>query len=306
MTDNETKHGSMPAADEPTTTVVTGGTGGIGRAVAVALAALGHRVIIVGRSTTRAEAVLSQLETLAPGRGHEFVAADLSSVAETAAATDRIAATVRRLDSLVLCAGVLSVVTETTEEGLERTFVLNYLSRYLLIRRLLPDLTQAPSGRVVLVANAGKYRDSLNMDDLQLRGGGRGLQVAGRTQFANDLLAVELAEQVRDTSVEVTCVYPGLVATDVFTNARGVSRAARSVALTLQRLVGSSPTTAAKMPVFLAQDPAAIGTNGGFFGPKGRRRIPPRASRRDRRHELWVRSDKLVRPWLTEITDQAR
>ncbi len=296
-----------PADDghEFTTTVVTGGTGGIGRAVAVALATLGHRVIIVGRSTTRAEAVVAQLELLAPSRGHEFVAADLSSVAETAKAADRISATVRRLDSLVLCAGVLSLVAETTDEGLERTFVLNYLSRYLLVRRLLPDLAQAPSGRVVLVANAGKYRDSLTMDDLQLRDGGRGIQVAGRTQFANDLLAVELAERVSGTTVEVTCVYPGLVATEVFTNARGVSRPARSLALTLQRLFGSSPATAAKMPVFLAQDPAAVGTNGSFFGPKGPRRIPPRASRRDRRHELWARSDELVRPWLTDAIRQA-
>jgi hypothetical protein len=99
-------------------------------------------------------------------------------------------------------------------------------------------------------------------------------------------------------------VYPGLVATEVFTNARGVSRPARSLALTLQCLFGSSPATAAKMPVFLAQDPAAVGTNGGFFGPKGPRRIPPRASRRDRRHELWARSDELVRPWLTDVIRQ--
>jgi hypothetical protein len=54
------------------------------------------------------------------------------------------------------------------------------------------------------------------------------------------------------------------------------------------------------MPVFLAQDPQAVGTNGGFFGPKGRR-IPPRASRQERRRELWDHSDELVRPWLTGV-----
>jgi NAD(P)-dependent dehydrogenase (short-subunit alcohol dehydrogenase family) len=49
--------------------------------------------------------------------------------------------------------GHLSTAPEWTSEGLERNFVLNYLSRYLLARRLLPALIQAASGRLVLVSN---------------------------------------------------------------------------------------------------------------------------------------------------------
>jgi NAD(P)-dependent dehydrogenase (short-subunit alcohol dehydrogenase family) len=110
---------------------------------------------------------------------------------------------------------------EETSEALERAFVLNYLSRYLLSRRLLPALAAAPSGRLVLVANAGRYRDTLNFDDLQPCRGKPGLAVAGRTQFANDLFAVELAERVADTRVQVTCVDPGMVKTDVFRKCAG-------------------------------------------------------------------------------------
>ncbi|HEX8861743.1 MAG TPA: hypothetical protein VGC06_22105 [Actinomycetes bacterium] len=47
-------------------------------------------------------------------------------------------------------------------------------------------------------------------------------RVAGRSQFANDLLAVELAERLRGTNVVVTCVYPGVVRTSVWRNARGL------------------------------------------------------------------------------------
>jgi NAD(P)-dependent dehydrogenase (short-subunit alcohol dehydrogenase family) len=196
---------------------------------------------------------------------------------------------------------VLSTVAEWTAEDLERSFVLNYLSRYLLVRRLLPHLAQAPSGRVVLVANAGRYRDTLDLDDLQLRRRRRGLRVAGRTQFANDLLAVELAERVQGGGIEVTCVFPGLVATDVFHNARGLPRPVRAAATALQRLVGATPADAAHTPVFLADDPAAAGVNGGFFGPRGRRqRIPARVRRPDRRAALWTVSEQLVRPWLPD------
>jgi NAD(P)-dependent dehydrogenase (short-subunit alcohol dehydrogenase family) len=231
------------------------------------------------------------------------VRADLSLLRETARATDDITGHTDRLDAVVLCAGVLSTVAEWTDEEMERTLVLNYLSRHLLVRRLLPLLADSASGRVVLVANAGRYRDTLDLDDLHLRRGGRGLRVAGRTQFANDLLAVELAEHARGTRIDVTCVYPGLVATDVLRNARGLSRPVRSAATALQRLIAASPAEAARTPVYLAHDPAATGINGGFFGPgQRRRRIPNRVLLRpERRAALWAVGEELVRPWLSDL-----
>jgi NAD(P)-dependent dehydrogenase (short-subunit alcohol dehydrogenase family) len=288
--------------DRRRTVLVTGGTGGIGRAVAVELARLGDRVVIAGRSGERGAAVLAELEEAGPGAGHALVRADLSLLGETARAAGEIARRVDRLDAVVLCAGVLSTVAEWTDEDLERSFVLNYLSRYLLVRRLLPLLAEAPSGRVVLVANAGKYRDTLDLSDLQLRRGRQGMRVAGRTQFANDLFAVELAERVQGSRIEVTCVFPGMVATDVFRNARGLPRPVRAAFMALQRLVAASPIDAAQTPVFLARDSAAAGVAGSFFGPRRRRlRIPNRVLRADRRSALWAASEELVRPWLSDL-----
>jgi NAD(P)-dependent dehydrogenase (short-subunit alcohol dehydrogenase family) len=281
------------------TVVVTGGTGGIGRAVAVELARRGDRVLVVGRSPDRGAAVLAALNQAGPGAGHALLRADLSLLRETARAADQIAGQADRLDAVVLCAGVLSTVAEWTDENLERSFVLNYLSRYLLVRRLLPLLARAPAGRVVLVASAGRYRDTLDLDDLQLRRGGRGLRVAGRTQFANDLLAIELAERVRGSGIEVACVDPGMTATDVFRNARGVPRPVRTAAIAVQHLIAASPAAAAGTPVFLADDPEATGAGGAFFGPgRRRRRVPKRVLRPDRRAALWAASEELVRPWL--------
>lgn len=53
----------------------------------------------------------------------------------------------------------------------------------------------SPSGRVVLVANAGNDPDTLDLDDFFYRRGRPRLRVSARTQFANDLLAVELADR---------------------------------------------------------------------------------------------------------------
>ena len=139
----------------------------------------GDRVLFVGRNEERGAQVLAALREELPGVEHAFLPADLSLLSETARVADEVARRTDRLDAAVFCAGILSTVPEWTEEGLERNFVLNYLSRYLLARRLLPVLEEAPSGRLVLVANAGRYGDSLDLDDLQHRRGKPGLEWRG-------------------------------------------------------------------------------------------------------------------------------
>ncbi len=279
--------------------LVTGGTGGIGAAVALAVARAGASVVVTGRDAGRGRALLAELRALAPDGEHAFVPADLALLESTAALADTVLDLAPRLDAVVLCAGVLARVPEWTAEGLERAFVVNYLSRYLLLRRLLPALVAAPSGRAVLVANAGRYRDTLDLDDLQHRRGRPGLAVAGRTQFANDLLAVELAERVAASGTQVTCVYPGIVDTDVFRNARGFPAGAVRVARGVQRLLARSPEEAARTPAHLAVDAGAVGVHGRFFGPDLRERaVPARVRRPERRRALWDASEQLVAPHL--------
>ncbi len=281
--------------------LVTGGTDGIGRAVALGLARGGDRVLFVGRNAELGARVLDELREALPGVDHAFLPADLSLLSETARVADEAVRITDRLDAAVFCAGILSTVPEWTTEGLERNLVLNYLTRYLLARRLLPLLTEAPSGRLVLVSNAGMYGDSLDFDDLQHRRGGPGIRVSGRTQFANDLLCVELADRLRGTRVEATCVFPGVTDTGVFRNARGLPLVMRALAPAVLRLFASSPETAAQTPVYLAQDARATHTGGRFYGPKLKeRKVPARAQRPERRRGLWAASEGLVRPYLTQ------
>jgi NAD(P)-dependent dehydrogenase (short-subunit alcohol dehydrogenase family) len=144
-------------------------------------------------------------------------------------------------------------------------------------------------------------RDLLDFDDLQHRRGKPGLAVGGRTQFANDLLAIELAERVRGTSVQVTCVFPGVTRSSCFRNARGLPWLLRLLAPLVVRVIGHRPEVAARTPVFLAHDPAATSTNGLFFGPNGKPLpVPERARRPERRAALWDASEEMVRPYASE------
>jgi NAD(P)-dependent dehydrogenase (short-subunit alcohol dehydrogenase family) len=279
------------------TTLVTGATDGIGRAVAIELARNGDRLFLVGRDEARAHTLLEELRQVSRLE-HTFLRTDLSLLEDTARLAGEVERRAKRLDAIVCCAGVLSLVPEWTAEGLERNFVLSYLSRYLLVRRLTKMLSAGPSGRIVLVANAGVYRDTIDFDDLQHRRGKPGLAVSSRAQFANDLFTTELAERLRDTRIEATCVFPGAVRTKVFENARGLPWFAKLV-VPVVGLFAQRPAAAAATPVYLAQSPDAVNVSGRFFGPKRKpRRVPARALRGDRRAELWEASDALVRRYL--------
>jgi NAD(P)-dependent dehydrogenase (short-subunit alcohol dehydrogenase family) len=290
----------VESIEEGRVCLVTGGTEGIGRAVCLELARRGQRVLFVGRDQRRAEGVLAELRAASAGVEHAFIRADLSLLSETARVADEIGRYSARLDAAIFSAGILGTIPEWTGEGLERNFVLNYLTRHLLARLLLPKLLQAASGRLVLVSNAGRYSDTLDFSDLQQRRAKSGLAVAGRTQFANDLFAVELAERLRGTALEVTCVFPGVTRTRVFENARGLPWPLRLVG-PLLLCFGHSAESAARTPVFLAGDERARGTSGRFFGPRLKEiPVPERALRPDRRGLLWDASTLLVRDYLQE------
>ncbi|OLF18963.1 SDR family NAD(P)-dependent oxidoreductase [Actinophytocola xanthii] len=180
------------AAQPRRTVVISGATSGMGRATALARLDRGDTVIAIGSSAARGRSLVEQA---AAGDRLCFVHADLSSVAEN----ERVVAEIGRdnpvVDALVLFANRPSPRRVETAEGLEHTFALYYLSRYLLARGLTPALDAAADPVVVSVAGVGTTAGSIHWDDLQLTrryGTVRAQLQAGR---ANDLLGVAFAEQ---------------------------------------------------------------------------------------------------------------
>src|SRR5262245_54690787 len=132
------------------TILITGSTDGVGRHVALALAAEGAKVLIHGRNQERAERLLGEIRR----RGNDaamFYPADLASLAEV----HRLAAAVRRdhdrLDVLVNNAGIGSrsggPQRRTSAEGYELRFAVNYLAGFLLTQLLLPLIVASTPAR---------------------------------------------------------------------------------------------------------------------------------------------------------------
>jgi NAD(P)-dependent dehydrogenase (short-subunit alcohol dehydrogenase family) len=202
--------------------LVTGSTGGLGREVALRLAAGGAHVIIHGRNAERGREVVEEIEKAGVGSAR-FYAADLGSFAEVRRLAEEIRRDYDRLDVLVNNAGIWLTQGERqlSADGHELHFQVNYLSGYLLTRMLLPLLEASAPSRIVNVASAAQ--NPIDFSDVMLERGYSGSRAYAQSKLAQVLFTVDLAEELRDEGVTVVSLHPAtLMATDMVREA-GIS-----------------------------------------------------------------------------------
>lgn len=138
--------------------LVTGGSQGIGEAIARRLAAEGAAVAIVARNVARAGAVAAEIE--AEGGTARAFAADCTKVAEIEGAVAAIADAFGRLDIVVNCAGALvsKPLEETSETDWDTVFDLNVRGAFFLVKAVVPKLLAAGGGRIILTSSIAGLR----------------------------------------------------------------------------------------------------------------------------------------------------
>jgi 3-oxoacyl-[acyl-carrier protein] reductase len=195
----------MGAQAERRVALVTGGSRGIGRAIARAFADRGDRVAVHwGSSRDRAEQVLAEL----PGDGHSLVQADMADAAAVGAMVDRAAEQLGALDVLVNNAAVFAGVPPLSssyaewQEGWSQTLAVNLVGAANATFRAVPHLVAAGGGAVVNVSSRGAFRGE--PDDPAYAA-----SKAGLNAFAQSM-ALALAPH----DISVTCVAPGFVQTE--------------------------------------------------------------------------------------------
>ncbi|CAM3796272.1 SDR family NAD(P)-dependent oxidoreductase [Kibdelosporangium persicum] len=166
------------------TVVISGGTNGMGRATALARIARGDRVIVIGSDPAKTV------------EGARFLQADLSSVPEVVRVAGEIDGPV---DALALFANRIQPKRVETAEGLEYTFALYYLSRYLLGELLTPQLEASPAPVIINVAGVGTKAGRIHWDDLHLERKYSVVRAQLQAGRANDLLGVSFAAAQRRT-----------------------------------------------------------------------------------------------------------
>jgi retinol dehydrogenase 14 len=243
------------------TVLVTGATGGIGRATALGLAAMGAHLAITGRDRGRTEDAAHQIRAAGGGQVDAFVA-DLSAQSQVRRLAAEVLQRLPRIDVLVNNAGGYWNTRHVTADGLERTFALNHLAPFLLTSLLLGRLTQSAPARVVTVSSNAQAQGRIDFDDLQAERSYSGARAYNQSKLANVLFTYELARRLPGTSVTANALHPGLVNTSFGAEDPG---AVQRLFVPFMRPFMKAPARGAATSIRVASAPGLEHVTGRYF-----------------------------------------
>jgi uncharacterized protein len=219
------------------TVLLTGATGGLGNAIARALADRGAKLLLTGRRT-------DVLDPLAEELGGRALAADLADHA----AVEKLAAAAADTDVLVANAGLPAdgPVLEYTPEQIDRALDVNLRAPIFLARALTPGMVQRRRGHVVLMSSIGGIATT------------PGSALYSATKFGVRGFGLALRQDLRGTGVGVTVIHPSFIAEAGMFAESGVKlppgaspRRPRDVAAAVVRAIERGPAEIMVAPILL-------------------------------------------------------
>jgi NAD(P)-dependent dehydrogenase (short-subunit alcohol dehydrogenase family) len=282
--------------------VVTG-TGGLGYETALALARAGGEVILAGRNPKKGAASLARIEALVPAADIRFEPLDLASLASVKAFGERMLGRRNSLDVLINNAGVMTPPKrETTSDGFELQFGVNYLGHFALTAHLLPLLRKGRDPRVVNLSSLAHRSGTIQFDDLQAERRFSPWRTYQQSKLAMLMFALELQRRsdAQGWGLMSNAAHPGYARTDLMANGPGPNSPLVMLGALLRPL-SQSAAEGALPTLFAATSPAAV--KGGYYGPGGfyemkgppkPAKIMPQAKDPKVAARLWEVSEKLT------------
>jgi retinol dehydrogenase 14 len=270
--------------------LITGGTSGIGRATATALAGMGAEVVIAGRNRERGEGAVEEIRRESGSDKVSLSLADLAVQAEVRKLAEEFKERHDRLDVLINNAGLVQSKRTETADGIELTLAVNHLAPFLLTNLLLDLLKRSAPSRIITVSSGAERMGKINFDDLQSKRRYSGFPVYGMTKLANIVFTFELAERLEGTGVTANCMHPGGVNTNFGSNNRGLSILLFRAFKPLMR----SPKQGADTLVYLAASPEVEGMTGEYLADRKTQTASLEAYDESVRKNLWEVSEELT------------
>ena len=280
------------------TVLVTGGTGGIGRATALGLAAMGAHLAITGRDPARAEAAARDIRAAGCGQVDVFIA-DLSSQAEVRRLAGEVLQRLSRIDVLVNNAGGYWNSRHITADGLERTFAVNHLAPFLLTSLLLDRLNHSAPARVVTVSSNVHAMGRIDFGDLQGAQSYSGARAYNQSKLANIMFTYELARKLQATGVTANALHPGVVRTSFGAGDPGT---VQRLFTPVMRPFMKAPAQGAATSIYLASAPGLEQVTGRYFASSKPRTSAKRSYDEAAAARLWQASADLAGLTATGVT----
>ncbi|MGZ8476077.1 MAG: SDR family NAD(P)-dependent oxidoreductase [Candidatus Limnocylindria bacterium] len=201
---------AQPGSMAGRSVLITGPTSGLGRRAAEEIAALGARVILVGRSPERLSEVRDALVATHGADRFPMVVADMSSLESVRGAVAQVISAEPRLDVLIDNAGAIFADRAESPDGIELTFAIFAVGPFALISGLVPLMRATSGSRVITVTSGGMYGQGLHLDNLQWeREAYSGTRAYARAKRAQVVLMREWARRSAESGITFNAMHPG-------------------------------------------------------------------------------------------------
>jgi len=269
--------------------VITGATSGIGYLTARKYASGGADLICVNRNPDKSAALKKEIvKDFAVSC--ESIRADLSKLDDIKRVAMELNRRPAEIDVLIHNAGTYLTKRETTADGLERVFVIQYLASFILNYLLMDKLKAQKKARIIMVNSEGHRFAAwgLRLDDLNWeKRRYAGLQSYGSAKTAQLLSMLIFNDHFQNTGVSINAMHPGAVKTDTGQDNGPLYRWLKRHFI--DRAL-KSPVISAEALYYLGVSKEMEEVSGKFFNLTTEERPAPPALDKDVASELWAKS----------------
>ncbi len=269
--------------------VITGATSGIGYHTARKYASMGANLLCVNRNQLKSEALRQEIEKEF-GVKCDFKIGDLSILADIHRVAGELSQLDTPIDVMIHNAGVYLTKRELTVDGLEKVFVVQYLSSFIINYLLMDKLKSQEKARIIMVGSEG-HRFApwgLKLDDLNWeKSHYTGFKSYGSAKLAELLAMLVFDERFKNTGVSINSMHPGAVKTDTGLENGAIYRWYKRIFLDKAL---KSPEISAEALYYLGVSPEVEKTRGKFFNLTTEELPTPPALDKEVAYQLWEKS----------------
>ncbi len=280
--------------------VITGATSGIGKAIALKMAKLGHKIIIVARNPEKIKKILHEISHTTGNTNLRYYIADLSNLKQTTDIGRQIASENPIIDILINNAGMFTANRELTSEGFEKTFATNYLSPFIFTHTLISSLCNSPESQILNVSSSAHFMGKIHWNDFSIKKKWFGFKAYGQSKLLLNLFTFELADKMKDTNIRVNAIHPGIVKTNLGGN-KPIKKSK-----TLENFMSRAVTMLANFPERSAQAIVNVlmkekykSASGKYFSLDKIRRSSFRSQNKKNQQKLWDKTYQIFDQTLT-------
>jgi len=273
--------------------VITGATSGIGYYTARKYASHGANLLCINRNLQKSEALSHEIKNEF-GVNCEYKIADLSNLQDIHRVAEELSKLITPIDVLIHNAGIYLTKRELTRNGIEKVFMIQHLSSFILNFSLMDKLKSQGKARIIMVNSEG-HRFAvwgLRLDDLNWeKRRYSGLKSYGSAKTAQLLSMIVFNEHFQNTGVSINAMHPGAVKTFTGQENGPVYRWFKRnfIDKTLK-----SPEISAEALYYLGVSKKIESVSGKFFNLTTEEEPAPPALDKEAAYELWNKSLELA------------